>query len=197
MAETAKWPKNQWASFYRPYLLGEALSALKSLEKQEAADYKTLKQAILDRYSITPETYRQWLWAPGLPEGTRSWAIITTLKDAATQWLRPTTYDGKRIVKLVVIEQLLILLPPRTCHWLACWSLEHLPDFLKLWGNFVAADEWKTPRRGDGGRGPHPERPGRVGADNNPNVRGWGRSGPPEGGPVLNRAPQYPSHKGS
>lgn len=71
-----------------------------------------LKQAILDCYRITQELYCQHLRAPGLPEGALPRAIIAGLKDVATQWLRPITDDGHRIVKLVVIEQLLIVLPP-------------------------------------------------------------------------------------
>lgn len=115
-----------------PYFSGDALAALKALNKVEAADYETLKWVILNRYEITPETYRHWLRAPRLPKGARPHAIVTHLKDAATRWLRPTTDDGHRVIELLVIEQLLTVLPARTHHWLACWKLEHLSNFLEL-----------------------------------------------------------------
>lgn len=38
------------------------------------------------------------------------------LKDAATQWLKPTRDDGRHIVEMVVMEQLLLVLPSLTSH---------------------------------------------------------------------------------
>ena len=58
-AEAAQWPRAQWSYVIGPYLTGEAQATLKALEKEEATDYRTLKEAILDRYEITPEGHRQ------------------------------------------------------------------------------------------------------------------------------------------
>lgn len=93
-AEAAQWPKDQWVFFLGPYLSGEALLAIKALEKPGIANYAALKRAILDHYSISPETYRQWLRAPCLPEGVRPRAVVAGLKDAATRWLRPPLRTG-------------------------------------------------------------------------------------------------------
>lgn len=78
----------------------------------------------------------------------------TKLKNPATHRLKPTTYDGRRIVELVVIEQLLSVTPSCTQHWLTCWKSEHLLDFQELWENFTAA-EAKEPGRIDMGKGGH------------------------------------------
>lgn len=52
-----------------PYLTGEAQAAVKALPKQDVGVYKKVKEAILDRFEITPETSRQKLrtltWTPG------------------------------------------------------------------------------------------------------------------------------------
>lgn len=119
-AEAAGWPKEQWAYMVGLYLSGEAMTALKALEKADVADYDKVKQAVLDRYEITPEWYRLRLRSPTPPEGTRPRAVIARLKNAATRWLKPTTEAGRRIVELVVIEQLLLVLPGRIRHWLVC-----------------------------------------------------------------------------
>lgn len=178
-AEAAKWPKEQWTFFLGPYLSGKALAALKALEKTEAASYKELKRAILDRYEITPETYRQRLRAPSLPEGVRPRVIATRLKDVATRWLKPTTDDGRRIVDMIVMEQILGVLPAWTRHWLACWRSKRLMDFLELWDNFSAAEGCEGYSRGDASRGRNsgPYQPPRPGGD--PGLRGRTR---PRGG---------------
>lgn len=91
---------------------GEALEALKALEKTEAADYNQLKKAVLYKYEITPETYRQRLRFPTFPEGAQPRAVLARLKYAAT-CLKPKSDDGRRIVELIIIEQLLSVLPHR------------------------------------------------------------------------------------
>lgn len=74
-------------------------------------------------------------------------------------------------MELVVIEQLLLLLPSRTRHWLACWRPERLLDFLELWENCLATEghEIHTRRDGGQGRGGGPSQLSRLTLD--PNVR--------------------------
>lgn len=81
---TTRWPKEQWGFFLGPYLSGNTLVALKTLEKQEAADYAQLKAVILDQYQVMPESYRQRLRAPVFPEEARPRAIVAWLKDSTT-----------------------------------------------------------------------------------------------------------------
>lgn len=56
--EAAQWPKEQWAYILGPYLTGEAQAAVKVLPKQDAGKYQVVKDAILNRFEITPETSR-------------------------------------------------------------------------------------------------------------------------------------------
>lgn len=124
-AEAARWPSDQWAIILGPHLLGDALLAVKAMEKVEAMNYEKVKRTILDRYEINPETYRQCLRVPGFPEGAHPRAIITRLKDAATCWLKPTSEDWRRMVELIVIDQLLIVIDQLSNKVLA---LEHHPQ---------------------------------------------------------------------
>lgn len=126
---------------------------LKALEKAEEAYYDQLKWAVLDRYEITPETYRQRLHTSTLPEGVQLRAVRARLKDAATRWLKPRTDDGPWIVDLIVIEEILSVLPHRVRHWLACWHPERLPDVQELWENFTAADGRELMIQPEGTRG--------------------------------------------
>lgn len=105
--------------------------------------------------------------------------VVTQLKDATTRWLRPTMDDGQRIIKLVVIEQILSILPPCIHHWLASWKPEHLSDSLELWDSFAAADGREQSGRGEGGRpfqGGPGSAPGQKGLEqNNAALRGRAR----------------------
>lgn len=149
---------------------------MKAFSKDEAADYKTLKAAILDRYEVTPETssqkFRSLTWGPPI----RPRAMAGVLKDAALRWLLPKTDDGRAVVDRVILEQLLVVMPPRTRHWVACSKLANLKVKVDLWENFMAA-ELTDRREGNqaGGsqgsqpgespfqnRGPGEDRPGRA-----------------------------------
>lgn len=49
--------------------------------------------------------------------------------------------EGERQqAELVVVEQLLRILPPRTRHWVACWCPMWLSEAQELWENYQAAD---------------------------------------------------------
>lgn len=82
----------------------------------------------------------------------RPWAIIASLKKITSGWLKPSTDDGRHMVELLVIEQLLTIVPMKTWHWLACWKSERLNDIQELWENFLAAVRrrvrgWKLGRK--------------------------------------------------
>lgn len=49
----------QWVTILGPYLTGPAQIVLKTLPPLELANYDQVKEAILDRYEVTPETHRQ------------------------------------------------------------------------------------------------------------------------------------------
>lgn len=173
-AEAAQWPRDQWAHILGPYLTGEAQAAVRTLSKQDAASYKAVKEAILDRYEVTPETSRQKfrsiVWQPPM----RPRALAATLKDAPTRWLQPTTDDGRRVLDLVVVEQFLQVIPSRARHWVACSKPASLKAAVKLWENFIAAEgsekrdigrgQPSGPRTTHGGPIPRPssERGGRA-----------------------------------
>ena len=54
-----KLEQQHWAFKLAPYLTGKAQQAYAALSSEEAADYTKLKEAILHKYNITVESYRQ------------------------------------------------------------------------------------------------------------------------------------------
>lgn len=114
MAEAAQWAPAQWAYLISPYLTCPAQAAVKVLSKDDAADYKKVKAAILDRYEIAPEKAQQKFQSLAWTPTVHPRAMAVTLQDAALRWLQPKT-DGRLVVDSVVLEQLLIIMPPRAC----------------------------------------------------------------------------------
>ena len=58
-AATYEWPKDSWASCLCPLLTGKALEAYISMSSKDSGDYDLVKVAILQRYMLTEEGYRQ------------------------------------------------------------------------------------------------------------------------------------------
>ena len=59
IAVQQKWPKDVWATQVAGLLSGKALAAYAALTPEDAVVYDTVKGAILRRYEINEETYRQ------------------------------------------------------------------------------------------------------------------------------------------
>ena len=58
--------EDQWSLYLAPQLTGRAQQAYAALHGDEAADYETVKTAILRRFAINSDTYRQRLRAAKL-----------------------------------------------------------------------------------------------------------------------------------
>ena len=102
--------KDKWAFKLAPQLVGKAQQAYAGLSVDDASDYDQLKSAILRRYDITEESYRQRFRAakPGPGESNRE--LAARLEDLAGKWMKAcTSIDELR--DLVVLEQLLNTLP--------------------------------------------------------------------------------------
>ena len=57
MASFMKWPLEQWVWLIKPKFIGKAATVVGSLVGE--LDYKVIKKAVLDAYSVTSEGYRQ------------------------------------------------------------------------------------------------------------------------------------------
>ena len=58
-ATNAKWPKEEWATNLSTLLQGKALDVYSRLSSTEATDYDKLCDALLKRYQLTEEGFRQ------------------------------------------------------------------------------------------------------------------------------------------
>ena len=80
--------RERWSYQLAPYLTGRAQQAYAALPPEDAKEYDTVKEAILRRYDINDETYRQRFRGLRPKEGESPQEIITGLRDLATRWSR-------------------------------------------------------------------------------------------------------------
>ena len=100
----------RWSFQLAPYLTGKAQQAYAALPPDEAKTYSTVKEAILRRYDIHEETYRQRFRKLRPKGGESPQELITRLKDLATRWARESK-SRDELLDLIVREQFLAILP--------------------------------------------------------------------------------------
>ncbi|XP_041418563.1 uncharacterized protein LOC121393619 [Xenopus laevis] len=105
-------PREQWAKYLTPGLKGKALEAFVDLPPELDGDYDAIKQALIDRYNLTPERYRKRFRS--LQKGPAdSYAdILSSLKTTFKQWvsgLDVTTIED--LTDLMVKDQFLHICP--------------------------------------------------------------------------------------
>lgn len=59
LARTWRGPKEEWRYRLVPLLTGQALELYLAMDEEQADVYADLKEALLEKYNISPETYRQ------------------------------------------------------------------------------------------------------------------------------------------
>ena len=187
---TFEWPKEKWVVKLVPYLTGKAQAAYAAMSIMENNDYEKVKEAILKRYDITEETYRQRFRSTKKSREESYKEMYVRVNDLFQKWTKPDGKTGEEITEVINMEQLVDTMPPGV----QIWVREHRPKT----GVEAAepADDYFDARKGipnDFHRRPqmYPERPAVVSNDReedkkannqpkNSNMPPWRcRSGPP------------------
>ena len=106
-AETAKWKKDGWVSKLSALLSGRALEVYSRLSEKAAKDYDKVKIALMKRYDLTEDGYRQKFRAskPEVDENPEQFTV--RLDRYLLRWLEfsdtAQTFDGLK--DLIVTEQ--------------------------------------------------------------------------------------------
>ena len=99
--------RERWPFQLAPQLTGKAQQAYAALTPDDAKDYDVVRTAILRRYNINEETYRQRVRGlkPKEDESPRE-LRITRLQDLASRWTKDTS-THEELLDLFVREQFL------------------------------------------------------------------------------------------
>ena len=101
-----------------PQLTGKAQQAYAAMTTADSVDYKKVKEAILRRYDVSEETYRQRFRAARRKEGEAYVELVTRLQDLVRKWMAECESVGAVLDK-VVGEQLLNTMPSELRVWIS------------------------------------------------------------------------------
>lgn len=99
------WGRKEWAIQLGPLLTGPAQAVYRALSWEEARCYGKVKEAILYKLQISPETHRQKFRAKKKMKELWPRVLAQILRDAATQWIQPDSITAEEVVNLVLLEQ--------------------------------------------------------------------------------------------
>ena len=108
------WPENQWASHLSALLTGKALETYSRLSEEQAERYEELKTALLERYGLTSEGYRQKLRRISPEPDESPSQFLSRIESYLSRWIElsrtDASYEG--LFDLIVTEQFLESCPP-------------------------------------------------------------------------------------
>ena len=102
--------EERWAFKLAPQLVGKAQQAYAGMNPDEAKDYAKLKKAILRRYDVNEESYRQRFRSAARKQGETNRELAARLDDLADKWTQGCE-TKEELKDLVVLEQLVNTLP--------------------------------------------------------------------------------------
>ena len=165
VAAQQEWPKETWATQLAGLLSGNALDCYSSLAPASAKDYDLVKAAILKRYDVSAETYRQRFRAE-TRKPTESYGNFgERLADHLERWEKAA--EGMDLRQLVLLEQFLQALPRD----MAVRVREERPKSMKEATEM--ADNYELARKAEGGGAGQSLNPPK------PTVPAPSKSGPP------------------
>ena len=137
--------RRKWACQFAPQLSGRAQKAYTALPSAEANDYEQLKKAILKRYDINEETYRQRFRSTRKKSDESHRELVVRLQDLRQKWMQKYS-TVEQIGDVIVMEQFLNSLTPD----LRVWIRERKPETTSEAGEL--ADQYEQARKSTLGR---------------------------------------------
>ncbi|CAL9693807.1 unnamed protein product [Knipowitschia caucasica] len=93
------------------------------MDEDSAHSYPDLKEALLAKFDISPETYRRQFRSTTVPPGENPAGTYHRLKGLYRRWIRPEEHTKEEIGDAIILEQFLRVLPGD----IRTWVMEHEP----------------------------------------------------------------------
>ena len=93
------------------------------MDEERAHCYTDLKAALLMKFDISPETYRQQFRSTSVSSGENPTENYHHLKGLYQRWIRPEQHTKEQMGEAIILEQLLRGLPFKV----RTWVKEHEP----------------------------------------------------------------------
>ena len=151
--EAHKIERIKWPMLFAPQLNEKAQQAYAALSSKDSKNFTKVKEAILKRYDINEETYRQTFWSAKAKEGESPTEMATCLTDMAIKWLKE--HDTReRVIDIIVMEQFITMLP----EGIRVWVKEHKSERSMIAGK-LAEDYQQARKTAEDDQGRSKEKP--------------------------------------
>jgi len=117
LAEVYRWPREDWAIHLIPLLTGKARSAFVAMAPAFTSDYDKVKEVILKKYEINPETYRLRFRSLSTDTEESPTELYIRLKDLFSKWVQLDVSSKTEIMETLVLEQYMRVLYPEVRIW--------------------------------------------------------------------------------
>jgi len=127
-----KWESSTWATRLASLLTGKAREAYVRMDLLDSSSYDKLKIAILDRYDLTPESYRRKfrkIRKVG-DETFKEWGIRA--RKYFERWMGSSVNSTKAMSELLIMEQLLESTTPELQLWLRDHDPQNVEELIRL-----------------------------------------------------------------
>lgn len=155
IAAACQWPKSDWVFRLIPLLTGKARGAYVHMDVDDSLEYDNVKTAILKKYDINPETYRQRFRSLEVGRDESPKELYVRLKELYGKWIQPRGKTIQQIGEIIILEQYLRMLSPELQVWVKERGPKSAAEAATLADVFVAAREksqpwtnsaWQAPR---------------------------------------------------
>ena len=85
--ESQGWNRDEWAVCLSPLLTGKGLQVFSSMPSDEALQYDVLKKALLKRYEMTEEGFRNKFRHTKPEQGETAHQFVATLQRYFNRWV--------------------------------------------------------------------------------------------------------------
>uniref|UniRef100_A0AAV2J255 SCAN box domain-containing protein n=1 Tax=Knipowitschia caucasica TaxID=637954 RepID=A0AAV2J255_KNICA len=96
---------------------GKAVEAYSAMDEERAHCYGDLKEALLAKFDISPETYCQQFFSSTQPSGESPTETYHRLRGLYCRWIRPEERTKKEVGEAIIMEQLLRVFPFEVRTW--------------------------------------------------------------------------------
>ena len=106
-AKAQQWPVKYWAANLSALLSGKALETYARIDEDDSRDYTKVKQALLERYSLTSEGFRKKLRAAKPESGESASQFVSRMRSYLNNWMRLSGLQPgyENLIELVLMEQ--------------------------------------------------------------------------------------------
>ncbi len=122
-----------------PYLTGKARAAYVAMASEDTFDHKRVKEAVLAKYEINEEVYRQRFREPDIRPNKNPKEFYNRPKDLYYKWIQPAKRTKEQVGEILILEQFYRSLSPELRVWVKERDPESAREAAQLVETFLAA----------------------------------------------------------